>query len=84
MGGMHGFGPVTPEADEPVFHADWEGRVFALDLAMRATGQWSGDAARFARESEPPTSYLAKTYYELWLAGLERLLLEGMNMITRA
>ena len=76
MGGMHGFGPVTPEADEPVFHADWEGRVFALDLAMRATGQWSGDAARFARESEPPTSYLAKTYYELWLAGLERLLLE--------
>ena len=27
MGGMHGFGPVTPEKDEPVFHAAWEGRV---------------------------------------------------------
>ena len=24
MGGMHGFGPVEPEADEPVFHAEWE------------------------------------------------------------
>jgi nitrile hydratase subunit beta len=76
MGGMHGFGPVTPEADEPVFHADWEGRVLALDLAMRATGEWNGDAARFARESEPPASYLSKSYYQIWLAGLERLLLE--------
>lgn len=76
MGGTHGFGPVTPERDEPVFHADWERRVFALDLAMRATGEWDVDAARFARESEPPASYLAKSYYELWLAGLERLLLE--------
>jgi nitrile hydratase subunit beta len=76
MGGMHGFGPVSPETDEPVFHADWEGRVLALDLAMRATGEWNGDAARFARESEPPASYLSKSYYEIWLAGLSRLLLE--------
>jgi nitrile hydratase subunit beta len=76
MGGMHGFGPVTPEPDEPVFHADWERRVFALTVAMGATGEWSLDASRFARESEPPASYVAKTYYELWLAGLERLLLE--------
>jgi len=76
MGGMHGFSPVAPEPDEPVFHADWEGRVLALDLAMRATGEWSIDAVRFARESEPPASYLSKSYYELWLAGLERLLLE--------
>lgn len=26
MGGMHGFGPVQPEVDEPVFHAPWEGK----------------------------------------------------------
>ena len=25
MGGMHGFGRVEPEADEPVFHAPWGG-----------------------------------------------------------
>ena len=27
MGGMHGFGQVESEPDEPVFHADWEKRV---------------------------------------------------------
>jgi len=76
MGGMHGFGPVASEPDEPVFHADWEGRVLAMDLAMRATGEWGVDAARFAREREPPVEYLAESYYERWLGGLERLLLE--------
>ena len=30
MGGMHGFGKVEPEQDEPVFHDDWEARTFAL------------------------------------------------------
>jgi nitrile hydratase len=73
---MHGFGPVTPEPDEPVFHAEWEGRVLAMDLAMRATGEWGVDAARFAREREPAAQYLGESYYERWLGGLERLLLE--------
>jgi nitrile hydratase beta subunit len=74
MGGLHGFGVVEPQADEPVFHAEWERRVFALTLAMGATGEWNLDASRFARESLPPAQYLAKGYYEIWLAGLERLL----------
>jgi nitrile hydratase subunit beta len=74
MGGMHGFGAVEPEPDEPVFHADWEGRVFALTLAMGATGEWNIDASRFARENRPAADYLSRTYYEIWLAGLERLL----------
>ena len=39
MGGMHGFGPVEPEPDEPVFHAEWERRAFALTLAMGANGR---------------------------------------------
>ena len=30
MGGMHGFGPVAAEPNEPVFHHDWEKSVFAL------------------------------------------------------
>ncbi len=29
MGGMHGFGKVEPEPNEPVFHADWEGHCLA-------------------------------------------------------
>jgi nitrile hydratase len=76
MGGVHGFGPVLPEPDEPVFHAVWERRVFALTLAMGATGEWNIDASRFARENRPPDEYLDKSYYEIWLGGLERLLAE--------
>ena len=76
MGGVHGFGAVVAESDEPVFHADWERRVFALTLAMGATGEWDLDASRFARENRPPDEYLDKSYYEIWLAGLEQLLAE--------
>ena len=41
MGGMHGFGKVEPEQDEPVFHAPWEGRCLALNRAMGAIGAWT-------------------------------------------
>src|SRR5262249_28000573 len=76
MGGMMGFGPVRPEAGEPVFHALWEARAFALTLAMGAIGAWNIDQSRAARESLHPAQYLAKSYYEIWIAGLERLLAE--------
>lgn len=76
MGGVHGFGAVMPEPDEPVFHDDWERRVLALTLAMGATGEWTLDAARFARENRPPAEYLSKSYYQIWLAGLQQLLVE--------
>ena len=76
LGGMHGFGPVVPEENEPVFHDRWEQRVFALNLAMAATGAWNIDQGRFAREDRPALDYLKKSYFELWLAGLERLLRE--------
>ena len=76
MGGMQGFGPVLPEADEPRFHAPWERRVFALTLAMGATGQWNLDQSRFARESLPPAQYLNSSYYQIWLAALGRLMVE--------
>jgi nitrile hydratase len=76
MGGAHGFGPVEPEPNEPVFHAEWERRAFAITVAMGATGEWNIDMSRFARENRAPADYLAKSYYELWLAGLEALLAE--------
>ena len=75
MGGMTSFGPVSPEPDEPPFHADWEKRVLALTLAMGATGQWNIDASRHTRETLPPAQYLSSNYYQLWLAGLMTLLL---------
>jgi nitrile hydratase subunit beta len=81
MGGAHGFGPVEPEPDEPVFHADWERRAFALTMAMGATGEWNLDEARHARENRPPADYLTRTYYEIWLGGLEKLL-SARGMVT--
>ena len=76
MGGNQGFGPIEREADEPAFHAEWERRAFALTLAMGATGQWNLDQSRFARDNREPADYLSRTYYELWEAGLEKLLVE--------
>jgi len=76
MGGVKGFGPVVPEANEPVFHADWERRAFALTVAMARPGGWNIDMSRFARENRPPQDYLSKSYFELWLAGLETLMIE--------
>jgi nitrile hydratase len=76
LGGMHGFGPVVPEPDEPAFHADWERRAFGLTLAMGAWRRWNLDMSRSAREQMPPAEYLATSYYEHWLFGLLRLLVE--------
>jgi len=76
MGGSQAFGPVVPEADEPPFHHEWERRVFALTLAMGASGAWNLDQSRAARESLPPAQYLASSYYTIWLEGLCRLMLE--------
>jgi nitrile hydratase len=76
MGGAHGYGAIELEADEPVFHAEWERRVFALTRALGAVGEWNLDQVRFAREDRPPAQYLSMSYYERWLAGLERLLVE--------
>lgn len=72
MGGMHGLGPIAPEADEPVFHAEWEARVLALNLA--ANLGWNIDTGRHQIEQIPPADYLRMTYYEKWLRRLEELL----------
>jgi nitrile hydratase subunit beta len=72
MGGMHGFGPVEPEPDEPVFHEEWEGRVLALELAMDCAGLWTIDGARASFETLPPLTYLKASYYQRWLIGLEK------------
>ncbi len=77
MGGTHGFGPVVAELDEPPFHAEWERRVFAMTIALGASGAWNIDMSRSAREDRPPQEYLGLSYYQLWLAGLERLLADN-------
>ena len=76
IGGMHGFGPVVHEENEPVFHADWEGRTAALMRSAMTGRIFNIDEFRRTIERMPPARYLAATYYERWLYSLERLLLE--------
>lgn len=77
LGGQMGFGPVVPEPESVIFHAEWEKRALAVTLAMGATGSWTLDRSRFMRESLPPARYLSSSYYQIWLAGLERLMLDA-------
>jgi nitrile hydratase subunit beta len=76
MGGMHGFGKVEPEPNEPVFHSAWEARCLALNRAMGYTGVWTIDQTRAGIESLPPDVYLSSSYYKKWAVRLEKLVVE--------
>lgn len=76
LGGMHGMGGLDIEQHEPVFHAEWEQRMFAMFIACFAGGHFNVDEFRHAIERMAPASYLATSYYEHWLHALETLLLE--------
>jgi nitrile hydratase len=82
MGGMHGFGRVQRETNEPVFHAEWEGRVFGLSGACRAQQLFNIDESRHGIERMAPVDYLASSYYERWLERTVLLLVEK-GVITR-
>ena len=74
LGGRTGFGAIEPEAEDVRFHAAWEPAALAIVLAMGATGSWNIDMSRAARETLP--NYLRLSYYQIWLAALEKLMLE--------
>jgi nitrile hydratase subunit beta len=76
MGGQPDMGPVVYEKNEPVFHAPWEGRVYALNRAMRAWRKWSLDTDRHALELMRPIDYLRMSYYERWFQRLEEQLVQ--------
>ncbi|WP_158818298.1 nitrile hydratase subunit beta [Methylocapsa sp. S129] len=82
LGGMMGFGPIAREPEDRRFHADWEKRAMGLTIAMGATGSWTIDASRHARESLNPADYLASSYYEIWIKAVERLSV-AKGLITR-
>jgi nitrile hydratase len=80
LGGMHGFGAVEREADEPKFHADWEARAWAMvQLVRQEGGYYTIDASRYGIERMAPADYLRASYYERWLASMEyNLIHEGL------
>ena len=73
LGGMMGFGPVIVEENEPLFHADWERRVFAASMLGLGETLGSVDMFRHAIERMGAANYLQTTYYEHWLAAIETL-----------
>jgi nitrile hydratase subunit beta len=76
MGGEQNMGPLEYEKDEPVFHARWEARIYALTRAMAAWGKWNIDAGRHAIERIPAADYLRMSYYERWAHRLARQVVE--------
>ncbi|GAB5468095.1 MAG: hypothetical protein Kilf2KO_11250 [Rhodospirillales bacterium] len=82
LGGMDGLGPINPEANEPVFHEDWEKRMIGMFLSCFAGGHYSVYEFRHAIERMPPAHYLDSSYYEHWLASVETLLIEK-GVVTR-
>ena len=76
MGGLQDMGPVQYEKNEPVFHAAWEGRIYAINASLRSFGKWNLDAWRHQIELLPPAEYLRMTYYERWLRINEQLLVK--------
>jgi nitrile hydratase len=80
MGGMHGMGPIEHERNEPVFHAPWEGRVYAL---TRLLGAWrKGGGSRYELEILPPADYLRMSYYEKWFARLVKQVVDT-GLVTK-
>lgn len=64
MGGMHGFGPIQREDNEPVFHHAWEGRVYGISMGLHLPVP---GGFRYAIERMTPAHYLVSSYYEKWL-----------------
>ena len=71
---------IPRDADGPVFREPWEAQAFAMALALHARGlfTWNEWAAALADEikraqaaGDPDTG---ETYYQHWLATLERIL----------
>jgi nitrile hydratase accessory protein len=76
----HAVRSIPRDAEGPVFREPWEAHAFAMALALHARGlfTWNEWAAALAEEikraqasGDPDTG---ETYYQHWLATLEKLI----------
>ena len=63
----------------PVFQAPWEAQAFALTLSMHAAGaftwpEWASALASELALVAVPASGDCRSYYESWLAAIEKLI----------
>ena len=82
LGGMDNLGPLEVEQNEPVFHENWERRIFGMLMSMMAAGYFKTDEIRRETELMPPADYLSAKYYEKWLFSVTNILMEK-NVLTR-
>jgi nitrile hydratase subunit beta len=76
MGGTQGWGTVTIDPHEPVFHEPWEARAFAFGaLSARLSGT-NLDTMRHAIDRQHPYEYLVDGYYGRWLGAVETMLVD--------
>lgn len=79
IGEMEGAAALPRNNGELVFQAPWEGRAFGAAVALYDAGRfdWREFADRLIAEiASEGDQGGPETYYERWLAALERLLLE--------
>ncbi|MCC2613723.1 nitrile hydratase subunit beta [Neorhizobium sp. Rsf11] len=76
LGGLMGFGAIPFEPNEPVFHWEWEKRALGVSLCIAGLGVWNIDENRHSYERIAPATYLRASYYEIWIRGLDKLLVE--------
>jgi nitrile hydratase len=70
LGGLEGLGTIDPTPDEPVFHSEWEKRVFSMFLPFVFAGL-NLDQFRHGIERLHPVDYLSGRYYDHWLHTVE-------------
>lgn len=86
VGGAQGFGALTGTLppDPPIvaaygpdgrsaWGADWQARVWALIVVLDMNGVCSASELRDAEERADPGEFLASSYYERVVGGMERL-----------
>ncbi|MFE7122914.1 hypothetical protein [Streptomyces sp. NPDC057617] len=89
VGGAEGFGTLAGALppDPPIvaaygpdgrsaWGADWQARVWALIAVLGMNGVCSASELRDAEERADPGEFLASSYYERVVGGMERLLEE--------
>jgi hypothetical protein len=82
-GGRHGYGPIDIDPEQPIFHADWERRMFGMFILAFGGGHFNIDQFRSTIEQMRPAEYLETTYYEHWLHALERLCVENGSLTRK-
>ena len=85
VGGMEGLGPLTPDAGEYGFHADFERRMFGITMCAIGKGLvTSVDEFRWGVEQLAPEEYFASNYYERWISPIERALFDRGQLAEAA